>query len=569
MAISFEQPGPYDQGTSEAYGRLQQQLANRQAGGGQGGGGGGFGPGAGYGGGGGGGRDTYNGGQDFQGQVEARLAVNQGALSQAEDMRMQRMTQGLSSIQEQLENGEIDEDMANDLTFEVKNNLQPLQYRQAQNQQQIQQQQIQSLQNSNAMQTATMHQNKVFSARGVNERMVTNFNPEVMARLRDQIPRSAYDSDEEHQQAMQQEATRQGGSIQMLETQPGVFVPVQYPGQTEGGAQGGSRSTGTRSQGEQSPNIAAFETRALALVRAANPELTGQPFLDAVQTQVDRLMGQHQTAQAARQPAAPPLSQVQQRVQLHNDTRTFQTQLDSITRTNPELTSAVFDLHQALDRPHGANWSEVANLLSSLPADVRSRPNFLPASMLAKIQAAGPAQRQPASPQEGTNGTPQQVIPVASQAPSGPPNPAMSTLGNMMNRGAGTPATEPNLTPADQPPTMHSLLSDLESARSSRGSGPGLSALSRNFPNAAIDSVRQEHRALAEHRAASESYNDVMRVIREGNGELTDAQKATIREKMNRLPAPIQERLRRYIENPQRGQAPASQAYQPGSRYYQ
>lgn len=133
MPIVFEQPQPYDEQVSEDYGALQQYMRGMGSGGrggGGGGGGGGYQPN--YGGGMMAGRSGGDGGDrgpNYEAQVESRLALNEGMLTQAETMRLQRMQQGLSSVQEQLDNGEITEDMAADLAFELKNNMAPLQKR--------------------------------------------------------------------------------------------------------------------------------------------------------------------------------------------------------------------------------------------------------------------------------------------------------------------------------------------------------------------------------------------------------------------------------------------------------
>jgi hypothetical protein len=206
-------------------------------------------------------------------------------------------------------------------------------------------------------------------------------------------------------------------------------------------------------------------------------------------------------------------------------------------------------------------------LLSSLPANVRSQPDFLPPSLLTKVAQAG--LQGPPSPQDQgggeQTGTPNQAVPMAQ--PQGPPNPAMGTLGNMMNRGAAVPPSTPALTPADQEPTMHSLISDLENSRQSLGTPAALTPFQRNFPNSTMFGVREAHRAHAQHQQAQESYNSVIRTIRDGDGDLTEAQKRSISEKMPSLPVPIQQRLRQYLANPRRGTAP-TRAYRPGEEAY-
>lgn len=133
MPITFAQPEPYDAQVAEDYGAMQQyQQALRAGGGGHGGGGGGGGGAQPWGEGSmtqGDTRREYGDLTDYGGRANAHLALNEGMLTQAENMRLQRMQMGLSSIQEQLESGEIDEEMAGDLAFEVKNNMAPLQKR--------------------------------------------------------------------------------------------------------------------------------------------------------------------------------------------------------------------------------------------------------------------------------------------------------------------------------------------------------------------------------------------------------------------------------------------------------
>lgn len=571
MPISFEQPQPYDPSISEAYGRLQQQLANRQVGGGSGGGGGGFGPGVG--GGnlvGGGGRDTYSGGQDFEGQVRAQLTLNQGALNQTEEMDLRRMDNARAQLNSDWEGYDLNNDEYKQALSEIMTPIQIYRQRQAAAQVQQTQAQTQALMQQNAQQSAMFDQSNSFHARSMADRTSTLQNPEVLAQVRREVNREDFDTDQEHEDYINKEVAARGGSQLMLQVAPNQSVPI-FGNQAAGGTSGRSATTGAGATGrnaapaqraEPPVNELNIYKAALAHVRAGNPGLTGEQFDQKVDERYQSMLQQANDARAARQPAPapePPQPEHVQRAQQRTDIRTYQAGLDRAVAANPELQQDVFGLHQALDNPRRVDWADVMQRLQALPANVRSSIPMTP------TMRRGLDSVPLGSPQQAVQPQAQAQEPSA-QAAAGPVNPAMSTLGNMMNRGAPTPASEATLTPADQPTTMHSLLSDLESSRNALGGSPGLSPLARNFPNSTVGGVRQEHRALAAHRLATESYNDVIRTIREGNGELSDAQKETINRKIDNLAPAVQSRIRQYMRNPQRGEPrrrsdPATDAY--------
>ncbi len=126
MPIVFEQAGPYDPATSVAFGELQQYERDREfqsrsrrmfpAGPVSSGG---------YGGGGGGG----HGGGDRM--YELQSEINAAQLSQAENIRYQRLQNGLAELNAQAEQGLIEPEDASALRLQLMTGINPLQQRMA------------------------------------------------------------------------------------------------------------------------------------------------------------------------------------------------------------------------------------------------------------------------------------------------------------------------------------------------------------------------------------------------------------------------------------------------------
>ncbi len=250
MPITFEQPQAYDPGVSQAYGSYLADLANRDYGlkaaalaqhaanqGGHGGGGGAFTGG----GGGGGGVQVLPEGRDYQSEVNAHLALSQGQLSQAEEMRLQRMNQGIAAVQDQIDSGELEEDDGNELIGQLRTGIDPLQRRQAQAH--LQGQELANKQREAQIKNdfATQQAHNTLNARSLNDRSVIVEDPVIRAQAEEEYdtanPEDAYlmqlpdldpaqrqEIQDRREQAIKSQVRARGGHTHWIETQPGRFA---------------------------------------------------------------------------------------------------------------------------------------------------------------------------------------------------------------------------------------------------------------------------------------------------------------------------------------------------------
>ena len=318
-------------------------------------------------------------------------------LSHADYLRMQRMNQGLASLDQQLEDGEIPQEMFNDLRFELRNNLRPLTARAQHEQSQQREQQIIAMRNSNATIAATQQADAVFRARGLAERTVMEYDPQMLQEVVAEIPRDAFDSNEAHDAAVKREVARRGGAVRMLEVGPGRFQPLPFNPQgvstigQRASAGGGSRPLNEAQLGSimerviksvdeqmiaRPPNVAG------GIDGPAGQEWRRNEIERRVQEQVDM------TRRILNPPQPPPvLTGEQQALQLHRDARSVQTQFDAIARAHPELQREILALREALNVPRRTDWRGVGELLRRLPPDVIGGMQF-PATFTQAVLAA-------------------------------------------------------------------------------------------------------------------------------------------------------------------------------------
>lgn len=130
-------------------------------------------------------------------QVQQSLAINQGQLSQAENMRMQRLQTARSSIDEALGSGQITQEDAAAMRLQVAGLEDPLQHRRAQGQIALQNQAIQRGQQQNQLQQVTADQNRRYNAqvaqRGVAYDIPPAMIPQYQAQARALNPNATPD----------------------------------------------------------------------------------------------------------------------------------------------------------------------------------------------------------------------------------------------------------------------------------------------------------------------------------------------------------------------------------------
>lgn len=183
MPIVFGAREAYDPGLAAAYGKYQQQVANAQHqphGGGDYGGGGGGQQGGGY------EHGDYTLEDQNQDLVKMRLqsqhqagALDQQseALNQAEEIRMNRLQMGISSVQEAVDNGSVSQEDGQGLIMEMKSGLSPLEMRKQKSQLAMQEQQTQMLQNTLAQHQSMQEQDAAFRAKNLPQRIQQITNP--------------------------------------------------------------------------------------------------------------------------------------------------------------------------------------------------------------------------------------------------------------------------------------------------------------------------------------------------------------------------------------------------------
>ena len=119
-----------------------------------------------------------------QAHVQSALAINKGQLSQAENMRLQRLQQAGSSVDEALSRGDVTPEQANEMRFQIQGLTGPMELRRAQSQAAaqaaMQREQLTHLTNQNAVAQTIRIQNE--QAANGNDQVTTRYHPGVLGR---------------------------------------------------------------------------------------------------------------------------------------------------------------------------------------------------------------------------------------------------------------------------------------------------------------------------------------------------------------------------------------------------
>lgn len=180
-------------------------------------------------------------------RVQSALAINQGQLSQAENMRLQRLASSKSSIDEALARGDIEPGHARELHAQVEGQMSPLQYRQAQGQVAMQQQQIQHATQANRLKEGMRLQNEGVANGSVQP--VARYNPHTLGQMESRFRASGY-SPEQSRQMAQAELGRTGDGVEYgnMMLQPNgsrEWVPAFTGGGTGRASSGGAGGAGS------------------------------------------------------------------------------------------------------------------------------------------------------------------------------------------------------------------------------------------------------------------------------------------------------------------------------------
>lgn len=193
-------------------------------------------------------------------RVQSALAINEGQLNQAEQMRLQRLNASLSSIDEALSRGEITDAQAAEMKADINGVRGPLQIRQAQGQVAMQNAQITHLTNLNQIATVQKLRDAQVNAQGLNSMLQPLYDPQRLGQLSSwHMQNTPVTTPDGTQRAMtQQEATQRAQAD--LHQIPGGVLSWVIPRSTPEGfhletvARGGNSSpfpTQGATQGDQ------------------------------------------------------------------------------------------------------------------------------------------------------------------------------------------------------------------------------------------------------------------------------------------------------------------------------
>lgn len=199
-------------------------------------------------------RDSW----EAQARVQSALAINQGQLSQAENMRLQRLQSSLSQVDDALSRNQITPEEAQEMRYHIQGIMSPLQVRHAQAQVQMQNQQIQHMQMMNQIQQVALNQNDQVRANGLGSLVQPFYNDTLRAPMEAEVRQDL--GPDATPQMIQAETHRRlrdtpGGilayGIPRL-TPQGTHVEWVAPGDLGIGGVSGGHTRGQGGQGSQS-----------------------------------------------------------------------------------------------------------------------------------------------------------------------------------------------------------------------------------------------------------------------------------------------------------------------------
>jgi hypothetical protein len=212
-------------------------------------------------------------------RADQEMQAEELALSRAEELRLQRLQQSLSFVDEQLANGVIDEATANDARFQLRTQIDPMRRRQAAAS--IQQEQVQT--NAMMQQAARLQsldqQNAEFRSRGLQDRVATVDGVRFLETRPGQWePISGGAGGINIQQAMtlaQRQLTTEDGPAPTFQEISARAREIMTFGQNQGGQQGQQQQGGGLSVAGLVNNLAGPALRSAA--QQAGPAPQAQP----------------------------------------------------------------------------------------------------------------------------------------------------------------------------------------------------------------------------------------------------------------------------------------------------
>lgn len=208
--------------------------------------------------------------------VDAQLRLDEGRLSMAEELRLQRLQNGLADVDQLEQDGTLSNANANDLRVQIRTGIDPLARRRAQASLEQQTAQTRLVQNQAAQAEALRLQNQRVNALTLQERMRIEYDPQLMEQASreyddlypegsmyagatdDVLSPEQRNLRDLRQQAIESQVRAMGGAFQMFLDNDGQWKPLQQGargGQIAGeagaarGAGTGTGTTGTRGGG--------------------------------------------------------------------------------------------------------------------------------------------------------------------------------------------------------------------------------------------------------------------------------------------------------------------------------